>query len=123
MFEKIIEERIKEAQRNGEFDDLPGKGKPLDFSRDPNIPPDLRLAYKVLKNADYLPPEIEIKKDIRRMEDLLAEQSDASEKYRILKKINFLILKLNSMRNTPVNFEMPQYYSSKLAEKLDSKTS
>ncbi len=30
-FEKIVEERIKQAQKNGEFDNLPGFGKPLLF--------------------------------------------------------------------------------------------
>ena len=45
----IAENRIREAQQNGEFDNLPGMGKPLEFEDDSNIPEDLRMAYKILK--------------------------------------------------------------------------
>ncbi|MBU4317580.1 MAG: DUF1992 domain-containing protein [Proteobacteria bacterium] len=43
-FEKIIEERIREARQAGKFDNLDGMGKPLDFSREPNLPGEFRLA-------------------------------------------------------------------------------
>ena len=68
---KIAEQRIKEAQERGDFDNLPGEGEPLDLQDDRNIPEDLRLAHKILKNADCLPPELEEKKEIRQMEDML----------------------------------------------------
>lgn len=118
-FERIIEERIREAQKQGEFDNLPGKGRPFDFSKEPDLPADMRLAYKILKNADCLPPEIELKKDIQRMEDLLAGETDTARKYKLLKKVNYMILKLNAMRPTAVGFEMPQHYADKLADRLD----
>ena len=41
---KIVEKRIQEAQRKGEFDNLPGRGKPIDYEEDRHIPEDLRLA-------------------------------------------------------------------------------
>ena len=59
---KIVEQRIREAQEKGEFDDLAGHGKPLALEDDRHIPEDLRLAYKILKNAGCLPPEVEEKK-------------------------------------------------------------
>ena len=62
-FEKIVEERIRNAQKMGEFDDLPGSGKPLVFEQDNLVPEELRLAYKILKNAGFLPLEIELKKE------------------------------------------------------------
>ncbi|MFW5875018.1 MAG: DnaJ family domain-containing protein, partial [bacterium] len=58
-FEKIVEERILAAQRRGEFDNLKGSGKPLEHEDLSRVPQELRLAYKILKNADCLPPEIE----------------------------------------------------------------
>ena len=118
-FEKIVEERIRQAQQNGQFDDLQGKGEPLKLENDQHLPAGIRMAHRVLKNAGFLPPEIEIKKDIQRIEDLLAAEEDLTAKYRMVKKMNFLIMKLNTLRNTAVDFEMPQYYSDKLAEKLD----
>jgi hypothetical protein len=81
---------------------------------------DLRLAYKILKNADCLPPEIEIKKEIQRTEDLLKGMQNTAEKYRVLKKLNFLILKLNSMGNRSIDLDMPQKYAHKLAERMEN---
>ena len=117
-FEKIIEERIRRAQQKGEFNNLEGAGKPLIFENDDHVAGDLRLAYKILKNADCLPPEIEIKKEIQRTEDLLKGMQNTAEKYQILKKLNFLILKLNSMGNRPIDLDMPQKYAHKLAERM-----
>ena len=117
-FDKIVEERIRKAQRKGEFKNLSGAGKPLELEDDSHVAEELRLAYKILKNADCLPPEIELKNEIQQAEDLLAEMKNAAEKYRTIKKLNFLIMKLNSMRDTAVMFEQPQY-SSKLIEKIE----
>ena len=93
-FEKIIEQRIQKAQRKGDFENLPGRGKPLP-KEDMNVPEDLRLAYKILKNADCIPPELEIKTEIRNTKELLSGMEETSEKYKVLKKLNLLILKLN----------------------------
>ena len=117
-FEKIVEQRILEAQRRGEFENLPGEGQPLDYPEDRHLPEELRIAHKILKNADCLPPELELKNEILRTEDLLADMQDTAEKYHALKKLNFLIMKLNSLRNTSVDFELPQHYETKLAERF-----
>ncbi len=119
-FEKIVEERIRKAQREGKFENLPGSGKPLECKDNRYISEELRLAYKILKNADCIPPEIELKKEIKKTEDLLAGMKETSEKYQILKKLNFLIMKLNAIRNTSVAREMPQQYLEKLAERIES---
>ncbi len=119
-FEKIVEERILAAQRNGEFDHLPGKGQPLELEEDGHIAEDLRLAHKILKNADCLPPELSIKQEIRQTQELLAGMQDTQEKYRLLKKLNFMILKLNSMRQKTINLEMPQQYAEILVERMAS---
>jgi hypothetical protein len=118
-FEKIVEERILKAQKKGEFENLVGSGKPLKFNENWCIPEELRLAYKILKNADCLPPEIELKKEIKQTKDLLAGMQETSEKYRILKKLNFLIMKLNTIRDTSIMFEMPQHYMEKLVGHIE----
>jgi hypothetical protein len=122
-FNKIVEERIRKAQRKGEFDNLEGSGKPLNLLDDQAVAEELRLAYKILKNADCLPPEIELKKEIQQTEELLRGMGETAAKYRTMKKLNFLIMKLNTLRNTPIEFESPQKYSDKLIEKLESSTS
>lgn len=118
-FEKIVEERILKAQKKGEFENLIGSGRPLKLNENWNIPEELRLAYKILKNADCVPPEVELKKEIKQTEDLLAGMKETSEKYRVLKKLNFLIMKLNTIRDTSIMFEMPQHYMEKLVEHIE----
>jgi hypothetical protein len=119
-FDRIIEERIRRAQQKGEFENLTGSGKPLVFKDDGHVAEELRLAYKILKNADCLPAEIQLKKEIKRTEELLSGMQDTAAKYRTLKKLNFLIMKLNAMGNMPIDFEMPQKYSAKLVERLEA---
>lgn len=119
-FQKIVEQRINEAMKRGDFEDLPGSGKPLEF-KDANIPEDLRLAYKILKNAGFVPPEIEVKKQIQQTEELLAGMEDTEEKYRTMKKLNYLILKLNTLRQSPAHMEMPEMYEHKLMERFGKK--
>jgi len=120
-FSRIIEERIRKAQKKGVFDNLEGSGKPLNLENDSHIAEDLRLAHKILKNADCLPPEIELKKEIERTEDLLVGMQDTAQKHRTLKKLNYLIMKLNAVRDTSIELEMPQQYSLKLVERFESK--
>lgn len=115
--QKIIEQKIREAQMKGEFDNLPGMGKPVEIEDDRHVPEDLRMAYKILKNANCVPPEIELKKEIRRMEDMLENLSDEKEKYRQIKKINFKIMQLNMLRKTSPLLEDTGIYYGKVVEK------
>lgn len=118
-FNKIIEERIRKAQEEGEFDDLSGKGQPLNLDELNGVREELRLAYKILKNADCKPPELEIHEEIRRTEDLLQGMGDTQKKVRLIKKLNFLIMRLNTMRQSSPGFEIPQVYESKMIERLE----
>ncbi len=120
-YEKIVEQRIKEAMEKGEFDNLPGKGRPIPLEDDSHVPEDLRLAYKVLKNADCLPPELLEKKEILQMEDMLIMIPDAKERYNLIKKINFKIMKLNMMGKRSPLLEEKQLYYKKLVDKLADK--
>ncbi len=120
IMDKIAEERIREAIERGEFDDLPGKGKPLDLEDDSHLPPDLRMAYKILKNADCLPPELELRKEIRTTEQLLAGIQDTQEKYKQMKKLNYLIMKLNMTRRVSMALEENQHYYEKVVDKIGS---
>jgi hypothetical protein len=122
-FAKIVEERIRKAQKKGEFDNLEGNGKPLNLLNDQTVAEELRLAYKILKNADCLPPEIELKNEIRQTEDLLCAMTETTEKYRAIKKLNFLIIKLNTLRGSAIEFEEPQKYSDQLIQKLEASVS
>lgn len=118
-FERIVEERIRQAQRKGAFDRLEGSGAPLRLADDRHVPEDLRMAYKVLKNADCLPPEIELKKEIERTEDLLAGMTDTRQRYGAIKKLNWLVMRLNMLRSGgSVELDMPQQYADRVIERI-----
>jgi len=119
-FQKIAERRILEAIGEGALDDLPGAGQPLELEDDSHVPEDLRVAYKILKNAGFVPKEVALQKEIIQAEDLLAGMEDTKAKYRQLKRLNFLVMKLNTLRNTHTGMEKSQRYEKKLAERFGS---
>jgi hypothetical protein len=101
LFESIAEQKIREAQARGEFDDLPGAGRPLDLDEDPLVPEDLRLAYRILKNAGFVPPEIKAQREIHALEQLLDRVAGGEEAARVLRKLELLRLKLRESRGGP----------------------
>ena len=115
IFKKIAEERIRRAMEEGLFDDLEFKGKPVELKDDPFVPEDLRVVYKILKNAGFLPKEVELKKEISRLEELLDEE--VGDAYLKVKKLAALIFQLNQIRKGSVNLEESEYYY-KIVEKI-----
>ena len=75
LIERLAEQRIQEALESGAFDDLPGKGQPLNIDDDSDVPEHLRMGYRVLKNAGFLPPELQQRKEALTLCDLI-EHSD-----------------------------------------------
>lgn len=80
MFLNIAEEKIRQAIWNGDLDSIPGKEKPLQLEDFSMVPPELRMSYKILKNAGRMPLEMEIQKDILKIEDLIACCYDGAER-------------------------------------------
>lgn len=120
-FWRIAEERIKEAQRAGAFDNLPGKGKPLDLEDLSWVPEDLRISYLILKNAHVLPPEAELLKDIHTIEDLLKHVEDEGERRALAKSIQFKLIRLDMLRRRSMPLHSVRDYSRKLVDKLRRK--
>ena len=75
-FSRVAERRIREAIANGDFDNLPGAGKPLNLEEYFSTPEDLRMAYSILKNANCAPAEVELLKEVSRLQLAVAEASD-----------------------------------------------
>jgi Domain of unknown function (DUF1992) len=118
FFWRIAEERIKEAQRAGAFDNLPGKGKPLDLEDLSWLPEDLRIGYHILKNAHVLPPEAELLKDIHTIEDLLKHVEDEGERRALAKSIQFKLIRLDMLKRRSMPLYVVRHYSRKLVDKL-----
>ncbi len=113
FFDRIVEERILKAQEEGKFDELPGCGRPLRFEDDSMVPEEVRLAYKILRNADFLPPELEIRKDILRIQDLIRGAVDDDERLRLIRDVNRRILELNIRRPIPLALETAHIYAER----------
>jgi hypothetical protein len=121
FFAKLAENRIKEAIEAGEFDNLRGRGQPLDLNDDSHIPPELRMAYKILKNADCLPPELTLRQEVVQLQDLVAAMPDEAEKLKQMRRLNFLMMKLDMMRPVSAQLMEHELYTPKILERLESK--
>ncbi len=118
FFSRIAERRIAEAMENGEFNQLEGHGKPLVFEDETWIPEDLRMAYKFLKNAGCVPPELEARNEVVNLCALINTIDDDKERLKKLRQLNFMLLKLNLTRKKPLTFEDYPEYEGKLIDKL-----
>jgi Domain of unknown function (DUF1992) len=120
-FWRIAEERILDAQRAGAFDDLPGKGKPLDLEDTSWVPEDLRIGYHILKNAHVLPPEAELMKDIHTLEDLLKHIEDEGERRALIKSIQAKVIRLDLLKRRSLSVSSIRSYGRKLVAKFGIK--
>ena len=121
FFTRLAENRILQAIEAGEFDNLQGKGQPLNLEDDSHIPPELRMAYKILKNADCLPPELVLRQEVVQLQDLVAAMPDEAEKLKQMRRLNFMIMKLNLMRPVSAQLLENDLYTPKVLERLESK--
>ena len=91
VFDLLAEQRILEAVRNGDFDHLPGAGRPLVFEDEPFVSPEQRMANHILRNAGFAPPEIGLRRESAGLEE-------ASEPWRAQRgRLAEMILQLQEM--------------------------
>jgi hypothetical protein len=93
VFDKLVEQKIREAQEAGEFDDLEGAGRPVNLEAYFNTPAELRAAYAVLKNAGVLPEEAAVVKELNETAARLEECRDERERERLSRHLRDLQLK------------------------------
>jgi hypothetical protein len=114
----IAEQKIQEAIRRGELDDLPLKGRPIPREDDSGVPEELRMAFKILKNAGVLPEELQIRKELLTLRDLIDICEDPGEEQKLRKELSRKMLHYNVVMER--NFHKPIYrkYSDKVLKKL-----
>lgn len=117
-FEFLAEQRIQEALARGELDDLPGSGRPLDLDDDRLVPEDLRMAYRILKNSGFVPPEVQTMKDIAELERLV-HASEGKQRSVALRKLRLLTMQMNATRSG--NLQLEADYYDRMTERLSSK--
>src|SRR5215469_9632865 len=94
-FHRNADEKIKEAIAKGEFDNLPGKGKPLDLDTYFATPEHLRMGYSILKGADIIPEEVELLKQIEGLKKSLDSCTSQIERRAIRKQLSEKITNFN----------------------------
>lgn len=72
----------------GEFDDLKGKGKPLDLDAYFATPEDLRMGHAILKSNEYVPEEVDMLREIADLKERISSATDASERADLTRKLN-----------------------------------
>jgi hypothetical protein len=112
---ELAERAIREAQERGEFDDLKGQGRPLPESGDPFMPETLRMAYKVLKNAGYIPKEVEDQREIRSLIECLEQETDESRKMRQIQKVQLFIARAKMEHGGLLQEENERYFQKVVA--------
>lgn len=115
---RIAEQRIKQAIEDGSLTFEKFKNKPLVLEDDHFVPDDLKMAYKMLKNSGYLPPEIEEKKEIQKIEDLIARTEDEHVRLKQMKKLNVMLMKVDARRTKPLNIAVQDEYYRKIVERV-----
>lgn len=94
LIDSLAEEQIQSAIRRGDFDDLPGHGRPLELEDDSAVPGELRMAYRLLKNAGCLPPELRLRNEISEVEVLLNRVEIDSEQPALRRRLSLLKARL-----------------------------
>lgn len=120
LLDALAELQIRDAQARGEFEDLPGRGEPLALEDDALIPEELRAAYRLLKNAGYVPPELEYSREIRDIETLLQQAQTEEMRGSLLARLNWLLTRNG---NRPRNLQLEQDYFEKIAVRLEQSRS
>lgn len=111
----IAEERIQEAVRRGDFDHLPGAGRPLALDDDPLVPAEVRVAFRILKNAGYVPPEVLERRELAELEAKLPALKN-DDRSRALQKLQLLRFRLGAQRGRSLRANA--YYECKIIDKL-----
>ena len=88
LFSRMAEDKIKEAIKNKEFENLPGLGKPLDLKDDlPGMSTEMKMGYRMLKNAGYISDQVDLRKELITLNDLISVATDDEEIARLQEKL------------------------------------
>jgi len=118
LIDRLAEETILAALRRGEFDDLPGAGKPLSLDDDSAVPENLRVAYRILGNAGCLPPEQQMRQEIRELEGLLQHVESSVDEQRLRRRLLLLQTRIALQGREPSLLVEEGAYREKLLRRM-----
>ena len=119
LFDRLAEARIQKAIERGDLDDLPGAGKPLALEDNTLVPEELRVAYRILRNAGYVPEEVRVRGSIAELERLIS-RLDGEEHAHALRRLELLRARLSAQRGGRVNLQIEDQYRQQVLERLQA---
>lgn len=118
LLDRLVEEQINIAERQGAFEGLRGQGRPLMLQDNSAIPAELRAAYRILKNAGYLPSELQLRNEIRDLEHLLNKVEIDSEQQSIRRRLCLLRTRLEARGHETSLLLRDSQYRERVIEKV-----
>ena len=118
LFATLAEQKILEAIRRGDLDNLPLKGQPLPREEFGDVPEELRLGFKILKNAGFLPEELQLNREILTLKDLLAGCEDQEERQQLKKRLTTKALHFNILMEKNRQKSAFHRYADRISSKL-----
>jgi len=120
-FFRLTDEKIRKAYEDGEFENLPGYGKPLELEDLSNVPPEMRMAYKMMKNAGMM-EERQVRSEIAYLEDLIEGAHSDVEEVRLTQRLNEKQLRLQQLiqkKKKDANSAVFKDYQSQMMKKFE----
>ncbi|MED4018326.1 DUF1992 domain-containing protein [Sutcliffiella cohnii] len=119
-FSRLTDDRIRKAYEEGEFENLPGYGKKLQLEDLSNVPPEMRMANKMMKNAGMM-EEQQVRSEIEYIEDLIKNAHDDLEEQRLTQRLNEKLLRFNQImekKKKETNSATFKNYQSKIFDRF-----
>lgn len=116
IVDQLVERRIAEAIERGDLDDLPGAGRPLELDDEPLVPAELRVAFRLMKNAGYVPDEMKLFAELRSAEQLLMAACGGEERTAAAARVRLLLERIGTGRAVRMQVQSP--YFEQLVERL-----
>jgi DnaJ-like protein len=118
LLDQWVEDRIRAAVARGEFQGLPGEGRPLQLDDDLLVPPELRMAYRILRNAGAVPPELATLREANDLAIAAAGEVDEGRRRAALGRLEALLFKLEAAGLPQISNRVLARYQQQLLERL-----
>ena len=115
---KAAEARIRAAIEAGELENLPGRGKPLRFEDDSSVPEDLRMGFRILKRANVLPEELELRKEVLSLDAMITACEDAAQAKSLVAVRNAKDLRFRLLQERRLHGPAVKRYAGRLRQRL-----
>lgn len=118
LLNSLAEQKIGESINAGDLENLEGAGKPIDFTLDEHVPTEVRAIYRVLKHANVLPPEVQLRQDLVRVETLMQSIQNDAEKDTLGRALKRAQLKLALLSQQGLVLQKEQAYVESVVQHL-----